>query len=122
MLTNEIFMKLVPKKVKLIDYDITDKILGKGTYGIVKLAKIKQNGKFVAIKILKKDNMIKTKQVDHVMNEIRVLGTIDHPFVVKTQGFAQDEKYIYITLDLVNGGDLFTYIREKVRLPLEQVQ
>ena len=114
-------MKIQPKKVKLIDYDI-DRIIGIGSYGIVKLAKIKQHGKFVAIKILKKDNMIKFKQVDHVMNEIRVLSTIDHPFLVKTQGYTQDEKYIYIVLDLVNGGDLFTYLREKVRLPEEQVK
>ena len=114
-------MKIQPKKVKLIDYDI-DRIIGVCKFGIVKLAKIKQNGKFVAIKILKKDNIIKFKQVDHVMNEIRVLSTVDHPLLVKTQGYTQDEKYLYITLDLVNGGDLFTYLREKVRLPVEQVQ
>ena len=56
------------------------------------------------------------------MNEIRVLSVIDHPFLVKSSGYTQDEKYIYIILDLVNGGDLFTYLREKVRLPHDLTQ
>ena len=121
MLTNEQFLKIQPKKVKLVDYDI-DRTLGVGSFGIVKLGKIKQNGKFVAMKILRKDKMINLKQVDHVMNEIRVLSVIDHAFLVKSSGYTQDEKYIYIILDLVNGGDLFTYLREKIRLPHDLTQ
>ena len=121
MITTETFLKIQPKKVKLIDYDI-DRTLGVGRFGVVKLAKIKQNGKFVAMKILRKDKMINLKQVDHVMNEIRVLSVVDHAFLVKSSGFTQDEKFIYIVLDLVNGGDLFTYLREKVRLPQDLTQ
>ena len=117
-LTTEQFLRTQPKKVKLIDFDI-DRTLGVGSFGVVKLAKIKQNGKFVAMKILRKDKMINMKQVDHVLNELRVLTLVDHAFLVKSTGYTQDEKYIYIVLDLVNGGDLFTYLREKVRIPLE---
>ncbi len=41
---------------------------------------------------------------------------IDHPFAVKFEGFAQDSRYIYLGLELVNGGELFTYLRNNVRL------
>ena len=75
------FLKVVPKKVKLSDYRI-DRTLGTGSFGRVKLAKNKSTGKYVALKILKKAEIIKLKQVDRIMNEIRILTMIDHPFLV----------------------------------------
>ena len=44
------FLKVVPKKVKLSDYQI-DRTLGTGSFGRVKLAKNKSTGKYVALKI-----------------------------------------------------------------------
>ena len=76
------FLKVVPKKVKLSDYQI-DRTLGTGSFGRVKLAKNKSTGKYVALKILKKAEIIKLKQIDHIMNEIRILTMIDHPFLVR---------------------------------------
>ena len=75
------FSKVIPKKVKLSDYTI-ERTLGTGSFGRVKLAKNKTNGKYVAIKILKKAEIIKLKQVDHILNEIKILTLIDHPFLV----------------------------------------
>ena len=59
------FSKVIPKKIKLSDYTI-ERTLGTGSFGRVKLAKNKTNGKYVAIKILKKAEIIKLKQVDHI--------------------------------------------------------
>ena len=56
------------------------------------------------------------------MNEIRILTMIDHPFLVRTDGFAQDDKYIYVVLELVNGGELFTYLRGVGKFPVEQAE
>lgn len=77
-----------PKKLKLGDYDL-GLTLGTGIYyfnigsfGRVKIAKGRSNGKHFAIKILKKAEIIKLKQVDHIMNEIKILSCIDHPFLV----------------------------------------
>ena len=75
------FSKVIPKKIKLSDYTI-ERTLGTGSFGRVKLAKNKTNGKYVAIKILKKAEIIKLKQVDHILNEIKILTLIDHPFLV----------------------------------------
>jgi protein kinase A len=115
----EAFLKVQPRKIKLGDYQL-DRTLGTGSFGRVKLSKHKTSGKFVAIKILKKAEIIKLKQVDHIMNEIRILTMIDHPFLVKTDGFTQDEKYIYVVLELVNGGELFTYLRGVGKFPVDQ--
>ena len=37
---------------------------------------------YVALKILKKAEILKLKQVDHIMNEISILSEINHPFLV----------------------------------------
>ena len=115
----EAFSKVQPKKIKLEEYEM-DRTLGTGSFGRVKLAKHKKDGKYVAIKILKKSELIKLKQVDHILNEIKILSLIDHPFLVKTDGFTQDNKYLYVTLELVNGGELFTYLRGVGKFPPEQ--
>ena len=115
----EAFNKIKPKKIKLEEYKM-DRILGSGSFGRVKLAKHKKEGKYVAIKILKKGELIKLKQVDHIYNEIKILSMIDHPFLVHTDGFSQDKKYLYLVLELVNGGELFTYLRGVGKFPPEQ--
>ena len=83
-----------PNKLKLSDFDQGQtlgtgreifKILG--SFGRVKIARQKSSGKYFAIKILKKAEIIKLKQVDHIMNEVRILSIIDHPFLVKFSNF-----------------------------------
>ena len=115
----EEFNKVKPKKIKLPEYQM-NRTLGSGSFGRVKLAKNKIDGKYVAIKILKKGELIKLKQVDHILNEIKILTMIDHPFLVRTDGFSQDKKFLYVVLELVNGGELFTYLRGVGKFPPEQ--
>jgi serine/threonine protein kinase len=37
-------------------------------------------------------------------------------------GFAQDDRYLYFSLEYIAGGELFTYLRTEGRLPLEQAR
>ena len=115
----EEFKKVKPKKIKLEDYKM-DRTLGSGSFGRVKLAKHKKEEKYVAIKKLKKYELIRLKQVAHIHSKIKILSMIDHPFLVTTDGFTQDKKYLYIALELVNGGELFTYLRSVGKFPPEQ--
>jgi len=97
-------------KIKLSDYDIFQ-TLGTGTFGRVRLAKSKATGEFFALKMLKKAEIIKNKQVDHIINENTILSNIEHPLLIKMHGFCQDERYLYFLLEYVPGGELFTYLR-----------
>lgn len=74
------------KKISLDDFDVKV-TLGTGSFGRVKLAKHKATGEFCALKILKKHDIIKLKQVDHVISENTILIDIDHPFLVGLKGF-----------------------------------
>jgi serine/threonine protein kinase len=79
-------------------------MLNVGGFGKVKVAKNKKNGKFVALKLLKKGEIIKAQQIDHVHNENFIHSQISHPFIVNFEGLAQDSRYLYLVLELINGG------------------
>lgn len=72
------------------------------------------------MKIMKKIEIIRSKQTDHIMNEISILNSINHPFIISLEGVSQDDKYIYLALELVNGGELFTYLRGVGKLDVDQ--
>lgn len=93
-----------------------------GSFGRVRIAKNKKTKQYVALKIMKKLEIIKSKQTDHIMNEIKILAMINHPFVITFDGFSQDDKYLYLSLELVNGGELFTYLRGIGRFTVDQSQ
>jgi len=120
---------VVVKKLSLTDYQLGETLgTGKlilektGSFGRVRIAKNKTTGKFVAMKSMKKYEIMKSKQTDHIMNEVKILGMIDHPFIITFDGFTQDEKFLYLSLELINGGELFTYLRTVGKFPVEQAQ
>ena len=92
------------------NYDLGE-TLGTGSYGRVRLVKEKVTGDTYALKILKKMEIIKLKQIDHVVSEHTILVDIDHPFLVTLKGFDQDSRYLYLLLEYVNGGELFSHLR-----------
>lgn len=53
-----------------------------GSFGKVKLVKHKKDDKYSCAKIMKKDDIIKAKQADHIINEVEILSSISHPFIV----------------------------------------
>jgi protein kinase A len=56
---------------------------GTGTFGRVKLARRRADDAFVALKVLRKEQLLRLKQVQHVLNERRLLAAVDHPNIVK---------------------------------------
>jgi protein kinase A len=52
------------------------------------LARNRRSGEFFAMKRLKKSDIIKLRQVDHVISENTILADIEHPFLVGLQGFS----------------------------------
>lgn len=98
------------KKIALEDYTIKQTV-GTGSFGRVKLVFHAKENKYFALKILKKIEIMKLKQVDHILSEISILNSIDHPFLVRMTGITQNERYLYIVLEYVQGGELFTYLR-----------
>jgi len=107
------------KQVNLADFQMT-RTLGVGSFGRVKYAKYKQDGKYYAVKFMKKHEIIKLKQVDHINNEKRLMAQIDYPFVVNMMGYTKDDKFVYIIMECIGGGELFTHLRRARKFSDEQ--
>lgn len=98
-------------KYSLTDFDIL-RTLGTGSFGRVHLVQSKHNQRFYAIKVLKKAQVVKMKQVEHTNDERRMLSDVKHPFLITLWGTFQDWKSLYMVMDFVEGGELFSLLRK----------
>jgi len=87
------------------------RVIGTGAFSEVTLAKHKQTKKHYAVKIMRKEHIIKHNQVDHVKDERKALMKINSPFVVKLIGTFQDTSRLYIVEEFVSGGELYKQLR-----------
>lgn len=96
----------------------------------------KPTGKFYAMKTLKKTEVVRLKQVEHINSEKQILSSIRHPFIVnlyvsllwhtlvlthaplRYRSF-QDEKYLFMLLEFVIGGEMFSHLRRAGRFSNE---
>ncbi|KAJ3191708.1 camp-dependent protein kinase catalytic subunit [Irineochytrium annulatum] len=94
----------------LRDFDLVN-TLGTGSFGRVHLARVRATGKFVALKALRKAEIVRLRQVEHTVNEKKILEALECPFLVGLLGSFQDAGHCYLVLEYVQGGELFSYLR-----------
>nr|CCA19967.1 cAMPdependent protein kinase catalytic subunit putat [Albugo laibachii Nc14] len=99
----------------LADFEVLD-TLGTGTFGRVRLVHLRNDPtKFYALKILKKSEILRLQQLHHIKCEIEILSRVNHPFIVKYLNHFQDDRRLYLILEYVQGGELFSYLRRQGR-------
>jgi len=98
-------------KYSLGDFEI-QRTLGTGSFGRVHLVQSKHNQRFYAVKVLKKQQVVKMKQVEHTNDERKMLQEVKHPFLITLWGTFQDSKNLYMVMDFVEGGELFSLLRK----------
>jgi protein kinase A len=103
-------------KYTLTDFTIS-RTLGTGSFGRVHLVQSKHNQRFYAVKVLKKQQVVKMKQVEHTNDERRMLQKVKHPFLITLWGTFQDSKNLYMVMDFIEGGELFSLLRKSQRFP-----
>lgn len=89
--------------------------VGTGTFGRVFLVKDKKSRAFYALKQMKIPDVIRLKQEQHVHNEKEVLSEVNHPFLIRLFWTHHDERFLYMLMDYVPGGELFSYLRGRGR-------
>lgn len=100
------------KKLSIFDYEPLT-IIGKGAFGEVRVCRDKTTLDIVAIKKLKKEEMIKKNQVIHVRTEKEILKTLNSPYIVKLRASFQDQHFLYIVMDFLPGGDFMSLLMKK---------
>ena len=91
---------------------LLQRTLGTGSFGRVHLVQSKHNHRFYAMKVLKKAQVVKMKQIEHTNDERRMLNRVRHPFLVTLWGTWQDSRNLYMVMDFVEGGELFSLLRK----------
>ena len=84
--------------------------LGRGSFGRVVLALVRaesngktEGNKFYAIKVMDKKKLVRYKQIDHTLNERRVLFALQHPNAVRFFFSFKDNSFIYLSLEYISG-------------------
>ena len=98
-------------KYSLDDFSL-QRTLGTGSFGRVHLVQSTHNHRFYALKVLKKAQVVKMKQIEHTNDERRMLSRSRHPFLVTLWGTWQDSRNLYMVMDFVEGGELFSLLRK----------
>lgn len=84
-------------------------MIGKGTFGKVFLVRHIQSSRFLAMKVLEKETVVSAKQTSQVVREKHVLSECSNcPFIVSFVGSFQDPLRLYLVMEFVIGGELFT--------------
>ncbi|KAL4451065.1 hypothetical protein ABPG74_021387 [Tetrahymena malaccensis] len=107
-------------RITLKHFDVLKKI-GLGGFSEVYLARRKDNGQFVALKVIKKKTLIKKRRKLYVYNEKNTMIALkDNPFIVQFFfAFQTREKLIFV-LEYCPGGELFYHLNQERRFKEEQ--
>jgi serine/threonine protein kinase len=90
--------------------------LGTGTFGRVRLVRCIKEDAHYALKMVKKEHILKMDQLEHMKNEVQLLTMLSNPFVVDLRAHFQDELRLYLLMELVIGGELYALLRNSGKL------
>jgi serine/threonine protein kinase len=105
------FTRMTKKSVGPNDFEYLA-VIGRGSFGKVFQVRKKDSGCIYAMKVIKKENVIKRNAVKHTMAENRILKSLTHPFLVNLKYAFQTKERLYMVIDYLNGGELFYHLSQ----------
>ncbi|WMV31908.1 hypothetical protein MTR67_025293 [Solanum verrucosum] len=106
------YMRLQRHKMGADDFELLT-MIGKGAFGEVRICREKTTGQVYAMKKLKKSEMLRRGQVEHVKAERNLLAEVDSDCIVKLYYSFQDDDYLYLVMEYLPGGDMMTLLMRK---------
>ena len=103
-------------------YQVTDfqimNVLGEGEQGKVYLVQNQIDRQYYAMKVERKDRLIKYEGVQAALEELNIMREVDHPFLLGLSFFFQTNYKLYFIMPFIRGGELFEVLlkAEKFRL------
>ncbi|CAM2112205.1 rho-associated protein kinase 2 isoform X1 [Lepidochelys kempii] len=101
----KIVEKIRALQMKAEDYDVV-KVIGRGAFGEVQLVRHKTSQKVYAMKLLSKFEMIKRSDSAFFWEERDIMAFANSPWVVQLFCAFQDDRYLYMVMEYMPGGDL----------------
>ncbi|KAJ3703414.1 hypothetical protein LUZ61_007119 [Rhynchospora tenuis] len=103
-------LSLEKERVSIDDFEKIKQI-SRGAFGKVFLARKRTTGDLFAIKVLKKLHMIRKNDVERILAERDILITVRNPFVVRFFYSFTCRENLYLVMEYLNGGDLYSLLR-----------
>ncbi|GJM95187.1 hypothetical protein PR202_ga11895 [Eleusine coracana subsp. coracana] len=113
------YMRLRRHKMGVDDFELLT-IIGRGAFGEVRLCREKATSNVYAMKKLKKSEMLRRGQVEHVRAERNLLAEVDSAYIVKLYCSFQDDEFLYLIMEYLPGGDMMTLLMRKDTLTEEE--
>ena len=109
------------KKQTIRDYE-SIKIIGRGAFGEVHVCRVIKTGEIVAIKKIRKAELIKKNQIIHIRNEQLFMSKVKSPWIVELKASFQEDDYLYLVMEFLPGGDFMNLLIEKDKLTEEEAK
>ncbi|XP_052616773.1 aurora kinase C-like isoform X12 [Peromyscus californicus insignis] len=81
--------------------------LGKGKFGNVYLARLKENHFIVALKVLFKSQIEKEGLEHQLRREVEIQAHLQHPNILRLYNYFHDARRVYLILEYAPGGELY---------------
>ncbi|KAL4641893.1 tyrosine-protein kinase Fes/Fps isoform X1 [Arapaima gigas] len=108
-----ILKRAIIKDKWVLDHDdvILGQLIGRGNFGEVYSGRLRSDNTPVAVKSCREN--LPVEQKNKFLMEARILKQYDHPNIVKLIGVCTQKQPIYIVMELVQGGDFLSFLRNE---------
>eukprot|EP00924_Labyrinthula_sp_SR-Ha-C_P005241 snap_masked-scaffold_1-processed-gene-25.42-mRNA-1 protein AED:0.01 eAED:0.01 QI:99/0.66/0.75/1/1/1/4/152/660 len=98
---------------KLEDFQLVKRI-GEGSFGKVYLVRsLDDSDEIYAMKVLKKKELKRKKQVEHTKTELKVMAESESPYIVKLIHAFQTRERLFMITQYCPGGELFFHLQKR---------
>ena len=93
------------------------RLIGQGAFGKVNIGLNVLSGRVVAIKSFNKDKLtINRENMKKILYETNLMQKLNHPNITKILEMFEDDKFILIIMEYINGGNLFSFVKKRRKL------
>ncbi|CAH0051915.1 unnamed protein product [Clonostachys solani] len=112
--------QLFGKDLNLDMFEIEEKKLARGRFARVYLAKDRETGLEYALKTMNKTDLRHEKVEEQARGSIKIQSEMDHPNVLRVFGQYEDDRNIYVLMELSRKGSLYDLLQNNMKLPEPQ--
>ena len=109
------------EKQTIHDYESLS-IIGRGAFGEVHVCREKKTQKIYAIKKMKKEVLAQKNQIIHIRNEQLFMSKVKSPWIVDLKASFQEDDYLYLVMEFLQGGDFMSLLIKKDTLTEEEAK
>jgi serine/threonine protein kinase len=107
------YRQMVQERINVSEFEKVA-VIGRGAFGEVRLVREISTNKILAMKMLKKSEMLKRNQVQHVRSERDLMAISEgQQWLVQLNCSFQDDEYLYLVMEFLPGGDMMTWLIQR---------